>query len=556
MEQARLMLAIVISFLIFLVWGYFFEDKTPNNTNIASNQNQAADKNSGANNLQSNPLPLESKNTVLDSEASVNNKKATFREPKVIKIDSPLYSAELSEKGSLFKTFSLKNYKETTDEQSPYKNLINNGKGLATGIIGFESGALKGLNEAIFTADAKSDYIEVNDSSRSVTFSFATENGVTIKKRYTFFPDSYLIKLDVNIENRSSHPINDSFFISLYGLKPTKKSAYGFVGPSGYINGKLREVKVKNIPDENSFQGKTDWLAFQTTYFMASIMPENSDVGFMKLFEKEQIIENRYVNQAVINPNTVSKFEYNLFIGPKDIDVLKSVGHNLEKSVNFGMFDFIVRPCRWLLNAIYGAIPNYGIAIIILTLITKIVLWPLGSKSYKSMNKMKKIQPLMTQIREKYKHDKQKMNAEVMNLYKTYKINPAGGCLPMILQIPIFFALYRMLYQMIELRHAPFFLWIDDLAAPDRLFRFDFSIPMMSEPYGIPVLTIIMGASMFLQQKMSPPPGDPSQAKIMLFLPIIFTVLFVNFSSGLVLYWLINNLASMGQQYYISKKYA
>jgi len=167
---------------------------------------------------------------------------------------------------------------------------------------------------------------------------------------------------------------------------------------------------------------------------------------------------------------------------------------------------------------------------------------------------MKKLQPLMTEIREKHKDDKKMMNQELMSLYRTYKINPMGGCLPMVLQIPVFIALYRMLYEAIELRHAPFFLWINDLSAPDRLFNFDVSIPFMQPPYGIPVLTIVMGATMFLQQKMSPPPGDPTQAKMMMFLPIVFTVIFINFSSGLVLYWLINNVLSISQQYYVSKK--
>lgn len=172
------------------------------------------------------------------------------------------------------------------------------------------------------------------------------------------------------------------------------------------------------------------------------------------------------------------------------------------------------------------------------------------------MGEMKKIQPLMAEIREKYKNDKKRMNQEVMGLYKTYKINPMGGCLPMIAQIPVFFALYRMLYEAIELRHAPFFGWIIDLSAPDRLFHFNFSIPFMQPPYGIPVLTIIMGASMLLQQRMSPPPGDPAQAKMMMLMPIVFTFIFINFSSGLVLYWLTNNLLSISQQYYISKKKA
>jgi YidC/Oxa1 family membrane protein insertase len=227
----------------------------------------------------------------------------------------------------------------------------------------------------------------------------------------------------------------------------------------------------------------------------------------------------------------------------------------LDRAINFGMFTFLAKPCLMLMNWLYGLIPNYGVAIIILTIMIKVVLWPLGNKSYKSMNEMKKLQPLMTELREKYKNDKKKMNQELMSLYRTYKINPMGGCLPMLVQIPVFIALYRMLYEAIELRHAPFIGWINDLSAPDRLFRFGFEVPLMEPPYGIPVLTLIMGATMLLQQKMTPPMGDPTQAKIMMFMPLIFTVIFINFSSGLVLYWLVNNVLSIAQQYYIIKKY-
>ena len=208
------------------------------------------------------------------------------------------------------------------------------------------------------------------------------------------------------------------------------------------------------------------------------------------------------------------------------------------------------------MNFLYKFIPNYGVAIILLTIIIKLLFWPLGSKSYKSMNEMKKIQPLLAGIKEKYSNDKKRMNEEVMGLYKTYKINPLGGCLPMVAQIPVFFALYRMLYETIELRHAPFMFWIKDLSAPDRLFSFAFSIPFMEPPYGIPVLTIIMGATMFIQQKMTPAVGDPTQAKMMMILPFVFTVIFVNFSAGLVLYWLLNNVISILQQYIISRKTA
>jgi len=302
-------------------------------------------------------------------------------------------------------------------------------------------------------------------------------------------------------------------------------------------------------------------LALQDRYFMSSILPKNNadtHDGIMRLLFKDNILEAQYILPKItVTPGTQKKIEYKLFLGPKSMKVLKKTGHSLEKAIDFGMFDILAKPCLWIMNFLHdNFIQNYGIAIIILTMFTKILLWPLGTKSYKSMGEMKKIQPLMAEIKEKHKNDKKKMNAEVMALYKTYKVNPVGGCLPMIVQIPVFFALYRMLYEAIELRHAPFFLWINDLSAPDRLFSFDFSIPFMQPPYGIPVLTIIMGASMLLQQKMSPPMGDATQAKMMMFMPIIFTVIFINFSSGLVLYWLVNNVLSMAQQHYITKKNA
>lgn len=291
---------------------------------------------------------------------------------------------------------------------------------------------------------------------------------------------------------------------------------------------------------------------------MKSLIPLDDTNGVMKLsLDSNGVLGSRFVGQEnTIHPGTQKRFTYEVFFGPKSTQVLKDVGHDLGKAIHFGMFDIIAKPLLWFMNFIYSKIPNYGIAIIVLTILTKILLWPLGSKSYKSMSEMKRLQPLMAEIREKHKDDKKMMNQEIMSLYRTYKINPMGGCLPMILQIPVFFALYRMLYQAIELRHAPFFLWINDLSAPDRLFHFSFSIPFMQPPYGIPVLTVIMGATMLLQQKMSPPPGDPTQAKMMMLMPIVFTVIFINFSSGLVLYWLTNNILSIAQQTYIQKKYA
>jgi YidC/Oxa1 family membrane protein insertase len=250
-----------------------------------------------------------------------------------------------------------------------------------------------------------------------------------------------------------------------------------------------------------------------------------------------------------LQPGTEKEYKYHVFYGPKKLTMLKTIGYNLDKSINFGWFDILAKPTLWLLNWLYAFCHNYGVAIILVTVLFKAVFWPISQKGMKSMKNMQKLQPKMVKIKEKYKNDPAKMNQEVMSLYKTYKVNPLGGCLPMVLQIPVFFALYKVLLMGIELRHAPFMLWITDLSAPDRLWL-GFDIPYLG---GLPVLTLLMGASMFFQQKLSPTTADPTQAKIMMFLPLIFTFMFLNFASGLVLYWFVNNLLSILQQVMINR---
>jgi YidC/Oxa1 family membrane protein insertase len=210
----------------------------------------------------------------------------------------------------------------------------------------------------------------------------------------------------------------------------------------------------------------------------------------------------------------------------------------------------IAKPMLWMLNFFHTYVGNYGVAIILLTILIKLAFWPITQKGMLSMKNMQKLQPKIAKLREKYKADPAQMNQEMMALYKTYKVNPLGGCLPMLIQIPFFFALYRVLMAAIELRHAPFMLWINDLSAPDRLW-IGFDLPYLQ---GLPVLTLLMGASMYLQQKMTPTTVDPTQARIMQFLPVVFTFMFINFASGLVLYWFVNNLLSILQQYLINRQ--
>ena len=555
MEQSRLLIAIVLSLAIFLAWQFFFRPDEAERRQAKKVESPAVEEKQAVKDTEK-PYKEAIEKPAPAVESIVEE--ASLQEAATITVDTPLYQAKISENGAVFYSFLLKNYREKVQKDAPFKQILTGDETFGVGLLGFTGKSIAGLDKAVFTANLPSRQLEVNDSPRDLTFLWRSQDGIVIEKTYKFSPDTYAIGMEVIIKNGSGRGIQDRLFVVLNSKAPHGKRRYAFEGPSALINDKLQEIQTKKLKDQDTFDGKIKWVALQSRYFIAGLIPEQIEEANLHLaLKSDKFVAARYGQpEKAIQPGTQYTYKYQLFMGPKRIQELRNVGNDLQKVVDFGWFDIIAKPCLWLMNLFYSVIPNYGVAIIILTILVKLLLWPLGQKSYKSMSEMKKIQPLMKEIREKYKDDKQRMNQEVMGLYRTYKINPLGGCLPMVVQLPVFFALYRMLYEAIELRHAPFFLWIDDLAAPDRLFRFDFSIPFMEPPYGIPVLTIVMGASMLLQQKMSPPMGDATQAKMMMFMPSIFTFIFINFSSGLVLYWLVNNLLSIAQQYYTQKKYA
>jgi YidC/Oxa1 family membrane protein insertase len=237
---------------------------------------------------------------------------------------------------------------------------------------------------------------------------------------------------------------------------------------------------------------------------------------------------------------------YTVYVGPKEPNALNAVNPALDRAIDFGWSHFIARPLLSLLKLSHAATGNYGLDIILLTVLVKLAFFPLSAKAFRSMNEMKKIQPQLEQLREQFKDDREKLNREMMELYRRNHINPLGGCLPMVVQIPVFIGLYQAFMHAIELRQAPFFGWIQDLSQPDRLGSM--WLPLVDPP-GIPVLTLLMGGTMVAQQAMTPMPGDPVQQKMMMIMPLMFTVMFVNFPAGLVLYWLVNNVLSIAQQY-------
>jgi YidC/Oxa1 family membrane protein insertase len=547
----RTLLALGLSFLVFLVWSFLFGPKptdTPADKQSIPKKEQSRQKDQSQPVLEDRPIPTGPKRDLMLE---------TGRDTRDITVETDLYIAVFSGSDPLIKSFKLKKYRSTLEKSAPLKELIHvknkNGCGFN---LGFSGKNIPNITWATSKVNRKEIAIRPGDQPKELIYTRESSEGIEIQTRFIFYADNYKIDLSVYVNNRSEYLIDDTLSLNLFHLPIKTKKGYGaFEGMALLLGDKLKEVKVGKLKD-TQFLGQISWIAREEPYFMAAIVDEKS----RKSTAKSNILPDDEIKISYITPslnlrqdqNTTENFT--LYFGPRDLYILKALNKKLEKAINFGWFDIIAKPLLVTLRFFNKYLFNYGLSIILLTIIIKILFWPLTHKSYQSMKEMRKLQPMMAKIREKYKGNKQEMQKQLMGLYKTYKINPMGGCLPMIVQIPVFFALFRVLPNSIELRHAPFVLWIKDLSAPDRLFSFPFQIPFMAPPYGIPVLTLIMGASMFLQQKMTPTTGDPAQAKMMMLLPIVFTFMFINFPSGLVLYWLVNNVLSIAQQYRINKQ--
>jgi YidC/Oxa1 family membrane protein insertase len=550
----RTILAFILSFIILVGWSLFFgpkQEQTPVEKPVPADAE--TEEISDARKAVPPARPAQAP----DAEAT-RPTDLPSEEEKEIEIDTPLYTAVFSNVGPTIRSFKLKEYRQTTDPSSPMIDLVSLKKEMGDFLlIGFDNHSSPQKGRTVFHVEQDEIQMGSGAAPKDLVFKGTTPDGIDVVQTFRFHPDRYKIDLSVDVTNGSPSPVEGVFRGSLRTLPPQDKGGYyAYVGFALLVNNKLEEVSVEDPSDEETVRGPLGWVAYEDNYFMAAIVPDAPSEGtFTGRHLSSGVLEGIYVQPPVsINPSGMKSSQCELYLGPRDLGILKDFGKGLDRAINFGWTDIIAKPLLYVLRFFDSYIHNYGLSIILLTILVKILFWPLTHKSYKSMKEMQKLQPLMAKLREKYKNDKQKLNQEMMALYKTYKVNPMGGCLPMLVQIPVFFALFRVLGGCIELRHAPFALWINDLSAPDRLFHFPFEIPFMTPPYGIPVLTLLMGASMFIQQKMTPTPGDPTQAKIMMFLPIIFTFMFINFPSGLVLYWLVNNIISIGQQYRIHKK--
>ena len=557
MDNYRAILAIVLAFFILLGYQYLYVG-TELEQPVVEETVEAEQPQVPAQAVQPQPVPAE---IVSAGQPAQFEQPAAFQEPslpsqagKDIVVETDAFTAVIAETGGGFKSFKLNHFNETSDADSERKELINT-ESFTELPLYFSWGVDPSRAQIpMFASDKETLKVEAGES-KTLTMTAQLTSGLQVTRRLVFDPDSYLIKMSIDIYNFSETALQGSPYMSLTN-HPHGATAlrYLFSGPAALIDGKLEEIKQSELEEASkTLNGNITWAAFEGTYFMTGVIPEKSEDITLKLSAEGEKIRTLIIGaENIIPAKGHLQYNYQVYFGPKKMATLKEAGHDLERIVNFGWFDKLARPALYLLNFFYSYVGNYGIAIILVTILIKLLFWPIAQKGLKSMKNMQKIQPKMAKLKEKYKDDKTRLNEEMMGLYKTYKVNPLGGCLPMLLQIPVFFALYKVLLQAIELRHAPFMLWITDLSAPDRLM-IGIDIPYLG---GIPVLTLLMGGSMFLQQRMTPSPPDPTQAKIMMFLPVIFTFMFLNFASGLVLYWLVNNLLSIGQQYLINKKAA
>ncbi len=552
MDQKRMLLALALSVGLMWAWISLFGDKPaqkappPQHPGPQNPQTQAAKSQPPA----AKSAPSAAPAVQAPSPAAPAPATAPAGPETLVEVKTPLYTAIFTSRGGGLKTVILQKYYNHPEKKGGNFAVLNLGDDQPASLAFNLDKVAPKLDVHNFTPSV--DKLAVTQGSKSLTFTTQV-NGVTVEKTYVFQADSYAWDLKVRLVNNSGQALSLQPSLALLEMKARAASAsYAFTGLQFSKDGHYKEISAGDLDDKPKDSGDISYLAVAIPYFMGAVAPLNpkgatppkrfvagNEVGTMMVATLvEPLLE--------LAPGASRELGYLVYYGPKDLKILDTLGHNLPQAVDFGWFDVIAKPFLIAMNFIYDFIGNYGIAIIIVTLLTKLIFWPLTRKSYQSMKSMQKLQPHIKRIREKYKDDKQRMNQEIMQMYKTYKVNPAGGCLPMLVQIPVFIAFYKVLGNAIELRHAPFMLWINDLSAPDRL-PIGFDIPYVGA--GLPVLTLLMGASMFLQQKMTPTTGDPTQAKMMMLMPVVFTIMFINFPAGLVLYWLVNNIFSVGQQY-------
>lgn len=529
MMDKRTLLAIALSIGIIVGYQFLMAKLYPKNpveqtTTVAAKETDKKEPQSAVNKV---PQPPVVPQPVVPPAA----KPAQVVDGEEIKIETELYSAVLSSVGGTVKKWELKKFKD----KDGIAVVLQGGKPVVPALsIGFDDKfAFANVNYKVSGRDLK---LDESKKTGTIEFQYAAPT-YSIKRTYTFYYDSYKFDLKDEVTGLQEYWIAVG---SNFGINNTNEDQH--FGPVLLKDSDRIELSANKLKETKNYRDGLKWIAQEDKYFFAALVPLNPvEEAKAWAVADPSSVDAKNKEAGIISFKSKSGVNsFLVYAGPKDAEILKPLNVGLEHIIDFGFFAIVAKPLFWLLKLCYKLLGNYGWAIVLMAIVTRLPFIPLLNKSQESMKKMQEIQPKVNEIKEKYKKDPQKMQKEMMEIYKTHKINPVGGCLPMLIQLPIFIALYKVLSVAIELRGAPFMFWITDLS--------------MKDPYY--VLPIVMGATWFLQQKMMPTPGDPRQAKIMMFMPIIFTFMFLSLASGLVLYWLMGNVMSVIQQYFVNKKMA
>ncbi len=536
--ESRVVLFLVLSLIIIFSYPYFLSKMTPP---PEVQETQPATKKTGtpagapATGNMPESLKSEGGTPSSPSFSLPTPQLDETKLPETLKvIEGDLYRVVLSSRGGILKEWSLKQYKQKDEKgvAKPIQLLAPSGK-VAPLTLTIEGG--DSLQDQPYSLDPTPVVLSKKRPTNTVVMSTTLPDGRSVTKELTFHNDQYQADLRI-----VAIGLNKGYQLALgsnFGIADWQNTMGGSVGAISLINGKVVSERPKGTTV--TYDTHATWFGQSDRYYMSAIIPNEPGIVSVQGFGDQEV-------SASIQIPAGGKQQFILYAGPKEYDRLASYHKYLEESIDFGWFIYgswlpvrlVAKPLFYILRFIYNITQNYGIAIILLTILVKVVFHPITQKSLVSMKQMAAMQPKVEAIRKKWADNKEKMNKELMDLYKQTGINPLGGCMPMLLQMPVFIALFNVLYITIDLKDAPFFLWITDLSAKD--------------PYYI--LPVIMGATMIIQQMTQPNTMDPMQAKIMLFMPVIYTFFFLSFPSGLVLYWLVNNILSIAQQYWINKR--
>ncbi len=570
-DQRNLILAIVLSAAIVIAFQMLYTPELPRPTPSAPQATTAETTTApGAPTAGTSAAPAPPGATQATPALVGKPRAALLAAVPRVTIDSPRLRGSIALAGGRIDDLVLKDYRETTDPESPQITLLNpvgsqNAYYAEFGWVAADSSVKVPGPETVWSADRAT-----LDAKTPVTLSWDNGEGLRFIRRIAL-DDNYMFTVTQRVENYGGKAVT----LYPYGLinrTGTPKTLGYYIlheGLLGVLGDSLIEVKYKDIKEKKlkALESAGGWLGITDKYWLAALVPDQAaKIKGRFVYTQRKAVDKYQVDYqrdaVVVQPGAGAEVTDRLFAGAKVVKLLDQYRDTLgvplfDRAVDFGWFYFLTRPIFFLIDLFNHWLGNFGLAILLLTILIKALFFPLANKSYKAMSKMKRLQPKMTELRERYGDDKARLQKELMALYKTEKVNPMSGCLPILIQIPVFFSLYKVLFVTIEMRHAPFFGWIQDLSAPDPTSLFNLFGLLPFDPPSflhIGAWPLAMGITMFLQQKLNPQPPDPTQAKIMMLLPVVFTFMFARFPAGLVIYWTWNNILSITQQWIIMRR--